>query len=182
MGSQCIGNFLLGKLLSQEIALHIFLTGLCNCLHQSVSRNGQVLLNIIRDGALLVIAEGGKTASCHLYHVDKSHEFFIFTNGKLERRNLTAKLSLQLYNQLTVAGVVVVHIGNKNQTGQTVLLAHLPGLLCAGLDSRLAVYYNNRCVRNADSLLYFSYEVEISRSIQQINLDGTVLALILQGD
>ena len=53
----------------------------------------------------------------------------------------------------------------SRQTGQTVLLAHLPGLLCAGLDSRLAVYYNNRCVRNADSLLYFSYEVKISRCI-----------------
>ena len=42
-------NLLLGELFAQEIALHIFLTGLCDGLDKGVPGNGQVLLHILRE-------------------------------------------------------------------------------------------------------------------------------------
>ena len=56
MLAECGGNLLLCKLLSQEIAFHIFFIGLGNSLNQGVPGNGQVLLYILRNLTLNIIA------------------------------------------------------------------------------------------------------------------------------
>ena len=165
MGAKGCRDLLLCKFLAQEVTLHIFFIGLGDCLNQSVPCNGQILLNIFRNLTLLIVAQLGKAPSCHLNYIDKAHKFFIFTNRKLEGGDLTAKSRLQLYNQLSVASVIIVHVGNENQFRETVLFAKLPGLLCPRFYARFAVYNNNSGVSYADCLLHLSYKIEESRSI-----------------
>ena len=76
--------------------------------------------------------------------------------------------------------MIIIHIGDENQSGQIVLFAHLPCSLCAGFNAGLAVYNDNGSVCYADSFLCFSHEIKKSGSIQEIDLNRPVFAFIFQ--
>ena len=161
-----IGNLILGELFPGEIALHILLAGLGNRLHQSLSCDAKVLLGVFRNLTFNIIAQFGKPASCHLYDVDVAYELLILTDRQLERRNLSAEFFLQLQYQLTVAGMVIIHIRHENQARQVQLLTQFPRFFRTNLDACLTVYNDDSCIGYADSLLNFTHEIKISWGIQ----------------
>ena len=98
----------------------------------------------------------------------------------MERCNLSAELFFQSQQQFTVACMIVIHIRYKNNTRQLILFTKFPCLICTNLYACLAVHYDNRGVCNANCFFYFTNKIEITRRIQQVNLDRTVFTLILQ--
>ena len=67
----------------------------------------------------------------------------------MERSDLFAVEPLKVLDDLAVAGVVVVHIGDKDDAGQVILLAELPRLLGAHLDAGFSVHDDDGRVGDA---------------------------------
>ena len=111
-------NFLKRKFFAGEVALHIFLTGLCNCLEQCVTGDTQILLGIIRNLTFFVITQIGETSACHLYHIHIADKLFIFADRELERSDTSSESSLQFQHELTEARMIVIHVGNENHSRQ----------------------------------------------------------------
>ena len=76
--------------------------------------------------------------------------------------------------------MIIVHIGHKEHTGQTMLLAELPGLHGTRLDAGLAVHHDNGRIRCGYRLLCLTHKIKVARRVQNIDLQLTVLTLVLQ--
>ena len=101
----------------------------------------------------------------------------------MDRSHLLAETCLQLQDKLTVAGLVIIHIGDEDDPRQTVQLAELPGLDGAGLDAGLAVDHDDRRIRSADRFLNLADKIEVSGGIKDVQLDrAVVLVGILDRD
>ena len=85
--------------------------------------------------------------------------------------NLLSIQFLQIFDYLTIAGIINIHIRNKDHTRKFVFLTHFPRTLCSGLNARLSGNHNNRSVCYRYCLFYFSHKVKISRCIQNIYLN-----------
>ncbi len=165
MFPQSRGDLLVCKFFSGKIPLHVLLACLCHCLYQSFPGNAKILLGVFGNLAFYVITVGGKSSSCHLYHIHKSHKLLILTNRQMERRYLSAESGLQLKEQFTEAGMIVIHIGHKNDAGKVKLLTELPRFLRSHFNACLAVHHNHCRVGNTDGLFHFAYKVKVAGSI-----------------
>ena len=180
--AKCCLDLFGGEFLTCEVALHICLICLRNSLDQSVSRDGQVLHDIIRNLALFIIRELGEAAALHLYDVGEADKLLVLTDRNLERSDLSSELLLQLEKELTEAGLVIIHVGHEDHARKVVLLAHIPCLDGTRLDACLAVYDDNGCICYAGCLFHFADKIKITRSIQDINFKSSVFTLELQRD
>ena len=98
----------------------------------------------------------------------------------MERRDLSAESGLQLQDQLPKTGMVVVHIGHKNDAGKIKLFAKLPRFLRSYFNTGLAVNHDHCGIGNADGFLRLSHKVEVPGSVQKIDLNRSVLTLKFQ--
>ena len=83
----------------------------------------------------------------------------------MERSNLLAVQRLQVFNDLTVACIVNVHIRYEDHTWKLILLTQIPRPLRTGLNAGFTGYNNDCRIRCGYSLLHFSHEIKISRCI-----------------
>ena len=171
---QRILDLLYRKLLPGEVFLHILVGGLCHRLQEGASRDAEIFLNIVRDIAGLVLIFLRETAARHLYDIDKADEFLVLADRKLEGGDGAAEALLQVQYKLTEGGMVIIHIGDKEESRKLLPLAELPGLYGSGLDAGLAVYDDDCGVGGGDRLLHLTHKVEVSRAVQDIDF---VLAL-----
>lgn len=95
----------------------------------------------------------------------------------MERSNLLAEACFQFQDQFTVAGLVVVHVGDENDSRQVVLFAEVPGFFRAGLNAGLAVDDDDSGIRDAYSFLDFADKIKISGRIQNVDLNRSVFAV-----
>ena len=86
------------------------------------------------------------------------------------RSNLLAIPSRQILYYLTETGIIYIHFCHIYHSREIILVAQFPRFLGSYLDARLAGHHNNCCIRGADSLLYFTDKVKISRRIKDIDL------------
>ena len=92
----------------------------------------------------------------------------------MERGDLSAVEHLQMSYDILVAGIVIIHVGNKEYAGQVELVAQIPGLLGTYLDTGLGINYDNGAGCHAERFLYLAYKIKITGSIQEIVLNSIV--------
>ncbi len=83
----------------------------------------------------------------------------------MERSYLLAVQAFKILNDLPVAGIVHIHIGNKEYPGQFVFLTYLPRLLGSDFNTCFTGNYNDSTCSRTNSLLNLSYKIKISGSI-----------------
>ena len=67
----------------------------------------------------------------------------------MERRDPLAVESLQILDDLTIAGIIIIHVGNKDHPGKIVFFAVFPCLLGSNLHTGLSIYYDDRRICDA---------------------------------
>ena len=94
----------------------------------------------------------------------------VFTDREVERCDLLTVFFFQIFYDLTIGGVIHVHVGNIDKTGQFIFFAELPCLLGADFNAGFAVNYDDGSACSLYRFFYFAYKVKISGSIQNIYL------------
>ena len=159
-----------GEFFTVEITIHQLLTRLGNCLKQMFSVMSQIILKIIRYRTLHLFLLIYVSSCCTLNNVHVTYKLFILTDRNMKRSNLlSVQLCQSLYN-LSVAGIVIVHIGNVDKSRQFILLAKLPSFLCTYFYAVLSINNDNCRICCCRCFLCLSKEVKVSRCIQDINL------------
>ena len=134
------------------------------------------MLNALRDVAVLILGTAVyEAASLHLRDVDEADELLVFADRQVQRSDLLAEAALQLDQQILVARLVIVHVGDEDDAGQVVLFAQFPCLDGSGLDAGLTVHHDDGCVRRADCLFHFADKVKVSGGVKKVDLDRSVL-------
>ena len=88
----------------------------------------------------------------------------------MKRSDSLAVQLCQLFHDLTIADIIHVHICNKDHSRKLIFLAEIPCFLCSDLNTGFTGNYNDCCICCTYCFFYFTYEIEISGSIQHIDL------------
>ena len=83
--------------------------------------------------------------------------------------NLLSIHLLQIYNDLTEACIVIIHIGNPDHSRKIITFTDLPCFLCANFYTGFTVYNDDRCICGCGCFFHFAHKIEKSRCVQKIN-------------
>ena len=83
--------------------------------------------------------------------------------------HLTVSL-VQIFNHLAETCIVHIHLCHVDHTRQIILIAQFPCLLGSDFHAGLAGNYDDSRIRRTDRFFYLSHEIEVSRSIKDIDL------------
>ena len=75
--------------------------------------------------------------------------------------------------------MIVIHVRHEEKTWDAELLTDVPCSQCARLDACLTVHHDDGSVRYRNRFLHLAHEIKITRSVQYIDLEISVLTLIL---
>ena len=169
VGSDCLADFLYCEGIAAEIALHKLFVGLCHSLHQSLVVLLKVILavrgNITGSGLLAV-----PLVALLLDHADTAGGLVAFVDREVERNDLGSVQLGQSFDGAAIVGVVQVHVGDIDHSGQIIFVAEIPCALGTYFDAGLAGNNDDGCIRNADSLFHFADKIEISGCVQNVDL------------
>ena len=134
-----------------------------------------IVLNGIRNITLGVFAALGKSSSAHLNYVNETYELLILKERSMERSNLGTEVLGQLLNYFCKVSIGIIHSCNEEHSGKFLLFTHFPSLNGTYFNACLSVnyYYCSSCCIKC--LLYFSYKVEITGTIKEIDLNPVML-------
>ena len=76
----------------------------------------------------------------------------------------------QIFNNLTEAGIIHIHLSNIDHTRKIILITELPCFLGSYLHTGFSGNNDNSCIGCADCFFHFSDKIKISRCIKDINL------------
>ena len=130
----------------------------------------KVLFQIIRNRAFFLFALSHIFPAGFLYDVDIADKLAVFTDRHMQRSDLLAVELLKLFNDLTIADIVIVHAGHEEHAREISLFAEFPCLFCTNLYAALAGNHDNSSIRNADSFFHFTDEVKETRCVEKIDL------------
>ena len=94
----------------------------------------------------------------------------LFSNRHIKGCNLLAVTIGQILHDLTIGGIVNVHIGNKDHPRNLVFFTQLPGLFRPHFHAGLTGDDDDGRIRHTHRLLYLSDKIEEAGRIQQIDL------------
>lgn len=94
----------------------------------------------------------------------------VLSDRQVEGRHLLAVESGHVLHNLAEGGVVHIHVGDIDKTGQLILFTHLPGLLGPDLNAGFSVYDNDGRAGCADGFLRLSYKIKITGRIYYVYL------------
>ena len=169
IGAQGSPDLRVRKGLAAEVPLHHLLAGLRHGLHQRVPAQLQVRLIVLRNLAVhhfLALPAMSRLGD----HVHVAYELLALTDGQVEGGHLLAVEIRHVLHHLAEGGIVHVHIGHIDESGQLVFLTQFPCLLSAYLDAGLAVDHDDGGSGGADGLLGLAHEVKIAGGVYHINL------------
>ena len=86
------------------------------------------------------------------------------------RRDLLSVFCGEIFYYLAEACVVHIHLRHIDHAGKIIFVTEFPCLFCSNLHSGLSGYHDNCSVRSADSLLYLTDKVKISRCVKDVDL------------
>ena len=172
--AQAGSHFVSGELFALEELFHQLFAGLCHVLHQShvgffhsiSSVSGDVLCHG------LVLVHG---VSLLAHHVDDAGDLFPVELGDDQRRDGVAELFLQLCHDSVEVAIVFVGLGDVDQAGQVAGLDLLVSAFCTHGDVALCGQDDDSSVSHLQSGQNVAIEVEVARSVQDVDLAAAEL-------
>ena len=154
-------------------------------LHKLLARSGGVLGELCIVLLNLILELGGDSSldSLAVYevesllrnYIDDSDNLIALHDGLGERADAVTELTAESLERLFKVGVVLVHLGDINGSRKLALADVLPSLLSANVKSVLAGNYDDTETGDAKRLIDLADKIEISRSIENIDLVAIVV-------
>ena len=108
--------------------------------------------------------------ACLGHHIHVADKFLALTDGQVEGSHLLAVERSHVLHHLPEGGIVHVHVGDIDKSGQLVFLAQFPRPLSSHFNAGFTVYHNDGRSRRTQSLLGLAHEIKVARCIYHINL------------
>ena len=113
---------------------------------------------------------GGACESFFSNNIDYAFEALLRANGYLDGKAPGAQLALNLVESGCEVGIFAVHLIHINQARSIVLGGVAPDLLGADFNSGGCADQDNGAFAHSQSRPYFTYEIRVARSIDDIDL------------
>jgi len=162
-------SFFLGDLFAVEILHHKVVGGTCDCLIESFLIIGCDILKIVGHGDLASLALCVIVERLHFNKVDHSYLVAVL-NGNEYGAEGVAEVIVKLVEYLLEVRVVILAFVDEECLGKTCSGSIVPSKLGSDFNTRLCVNTDECAVSNAERLVYFAYEVEVTGGIENVDL------------
>ncbi len=166
-GLQAPSNLLFGKL----FPLQIFHNQLIFALGCHLDQLEAIVLYFIlqRRGNFSLLGLGSAIS----FHSDQVHhtlEIRLAADRQLDGDEGSLEFLFQSLQAALEAGVVPVHLVDENQARQVLFIGIVPHEVCTHLHTRGGIEKNHRPIGHPNGPLDLSYEVQIARGIEDVDL------------
>ena len=174
--AQALEHLGVGEILAGEILVHEFLAGLGDGFLQSVVKLVQDGLLVFGDFDLNALGLGADLKGALMEHVDDADDLLVgVPDGGGYGSDILAEALTQGLKGGVVIGVILVGLGDIEQTGELTLFAVFPSLFRPNAHPGLGGADDDRGVGGLKSLHHLAGEVKAARGVQNVDLTAVIL-------
>ena len=163
-------HLFLGELFAAEVLVHELFAGLSDRLEHGITARCDIIFHVSRLIDLILLLFVNILVGLLGYDVHIADKLLVLADRKIQRSDLGSVELCKSIDYLDRGSVLHIHVGDIEHSGKAVLLAQIPCLLRSDFNAALAVNNDDRRVSSCCSFFSLADEIEISGSVQHVDL------------